>query len=66
VTVLKPLCGAEPGLYEHLRSFYRHDVLVMADSDAFVGPDYLASVTVPLLDGKSRTRHLPLALLGLL
>jgi ceramide glucosyltransferase len=25
-------------------------MLVMADSDAFVGPDYLASVTAPLLD----------------
>jgi len=111
VTVLKPLCGAEPGLYEQLRSFCRqdypeyqivfgvrdpldpacqvverlveefpslpidlvinpqqhgsncktsnlinmlararHDVLAMADSDAFVGPDYLATVTAPLLD----------------
>ena len=113
VTVLKPLCGAEPGLYEYLRSFceqdypayqivfglrdstdpahavarrvadefphlpitivinpqlhgsnckisnlinmYPHaqnDVLVMADSDALVGPDYLASVTSPLEDPK--------------
>jgi ceramide glucosyltransferase len=111
VTVLKPLCGAEPGLHEHLRSFCRqdypefqivfgardagdpacavvkrlaaefpsvpielvinpqlhggnlkisnlinmlpyarHDVLAMADSDAFVGTDYLAAVTAPLLD----------------
>ena len=111
VTVLKPLCGAEPGLYEHLRGFCeqaypeyqvvfgmrdpadparavverligefpafpidvvvdprqhgsnlkvsnlvnmlakaRHEYLVMADSDAFVGPDYLAVVTAPLLD----------------
>jgi ceramide glucosyltransferase len=111
VTLLKPLCGAEPGLYEHLRTFCqqdypefqivfgvrdpadpacsvverliaefpslpidfvidprqygsnlkisnlinmlsvaRHDMLVMADSDAFVRPDYLATVTAPLLD----------------
>ncbi|HME39073.1 MAG TPA: bacteriohopanetetrol glucosamine biosynthesis glycosyltransferase HpnI [Steroidobacteraceae bacterium] len=111
VTMLKPLCGAEPGLYEHLRSFCRqdypefqivfgvldpadpacavvrrlaaefphlavelvvdsrvhgsnrkisnlinmlayarHDILVMADSDAFVAADYLATVTAPLLD----------------
>jgi ceramide glucosyltransferase len=111
VTVLKPLCGAEPGLHEHLRSFCRqnylefqlvfgvrdaldpacavvkrlaaefpsipielvinpqlhgnnlkisnlinmlpyarHDLLVMADSDAFVGADYLGTVTAPLLD----------------
>jgi ceramide glucosyltransferase len=110
VTVLKPLCGAEPGLHEHLRSFCRqnypdfqivfgvrdaddpacavvrrlvaefpsvpielvinpqlhgsnlkisnlinmlpharHDILAMADSDAFVRSDYLASVTAPLL-----------------
>lgn len=113
VTLLKPLCGLEPGLYEHLRGFCRqdypdyqiifgvrdpadpalsvvdrliaefptlpidvvinpqqhgnnfkisnlinmqvqarHDMLVMADSDAFVGRDYLASVTAPLLDRK--------------
>jgi len=111
VTVLKPLCGAEPGLYEHLRSFCqqdhpefqivfgvldpadpalavverlvaefpslpidvvvnpqqhgsnrkvsnlinmiaraRHEVLVIADSDTFVGHDYLSRVTVPLQD----------------
>jgi ceramide glucosyltransferase len=109
VTILKPLCGAEPGLYQNLRSFCqqdypefqivfgvsdpadpalsvverlvaefpslpidvvinpqqhgsnrkvsslinmlpaaRHDILAMADSDAFVGPDYLATVTAPL------------------
>jgi ceramide glucosyltransferase len=30
----------------------RHDVLVIADSDAMVGPDYLAAVTAPLLDTK--------------
>jgi ceramide glucosyltransferase len=111
VTILKPLCGAEPGLYEHLSSFCRqdypefqivfglhdpadparsvverlkaefpslpidivvnpqrhgsnhktsnlinmlalarHDILAMADSDVFVGPDYLGTVTAPLMD----------------
>jgi ceramide glucosyltransferase len=111
VTVLKPLCGAEPGLYENLRSFCeqdypqfqvvfglrdsadpalsvaerlrrefprcctdivlnpqlhggnrkvsnlvnmleraQHEVLVMADSDAIVGRDYLRQVTAPLQD----------------
>jgi ceramide glucosyltransferase len=109
VTILKPLCGAEPGLYDNLRSFCNqdypcfeiifgvrdsadparpvvdrliaehaslpitlivdpklhgtnrkvsnlinmlphanHDLLVMADSDAFVGTDYLSAVTAPL------------------
>jgi len=113
VTLLKPLCGTEPDLYRHLRTFcaqdYPHfqiifgvrdpndgaldavnrlvaefphltidvvidsrqhsenyktsnllnmsekarfDVLVIADSDAMVGPDYLAAVTAPLLDPK--------------
>jgi ceramide glucosyltransferase len=113
VSVLKPLCGAEPGLYEHLRSFCEqdypqyeivygvreaddpacavverliaefphlpmklvvdpqlhgsnrkvsnlinmlpyahHEALVMADSDAFVGRDYLGVVTAPLRDEK--------------
>jgi ceramide glucosyltransferase len=111
VTVLKPLCGAEPGLYANLRSFCeqdypqfqivfgvrdrgdpallvaerlrgefpgrsidivvnpqlhggnrkisnlvnmleraQHAVLVMADSDAIVGRDYLKVVTAPLQD----------------
>jgi ceramide glucosyltransferase len=30
--------------------YARHDILAMADSDAFVGSDYLATVTGPLLD----------------
>lgn len=111
VTLLKPLCGAEPGLYQHLRGFCvqdypvyqiifgvrdsadpacavvarlieefpaldiemvvnpeqhgsnlkisnlinmlaiaRHETFVMADSDVFVGPDYLSTVTAPLHD----------------
>lgn len=111
ITVLKPLCGAEPSLYEHLRSFCqqdhpefqivfgvrdpadpalaivarlaaefpllpidvavnpqqhgsnckisnlvnmlaraRHDVLVVADSDTFVGAHYLTTITAPLVD----------------
>jgi ceramide glucosyltransferase len=113
LTILKPLCGSEPSLYENLRSFCqqdypefqivfgvldpadaalsvverlvaefpslpidvvinsqqhggnrktsnlinllaqaRHDLLVMADSDARVGPEYLKTVTAPLLDSE--------------
>lgn len=113
VTVLKPLCGEEPGLYAHLRSFCeqrypqfqvvfgtldgndpalavaarlmrefpalpidivanpqrhghnnktsnlinmlavaRHPLLLVADSDISVDPDYLASVTAPLNDAR--------------
>ncbi len=111
VSVLKPLHGAEPGLYENLRSFAEqdypnhqlllgvrdgaddalpvaralirdlpgrdiglvidprvrgsnlkvanlenmlpvamHDVIVIADSDMRVGPDYLTTITAPLAD----------------
>jgi ceramide glucosyltransferase len=111
VTILKPLCGAEPGLYENLRSFCvlaadpyqvilglrdpadpalavaqrlqrefpqldlqivvsplqhgsnrkvsnlinmlghaKHEVLIIADSDARVAADYLHAVTAPLRD----------------
>ena len=111
VTILKPLCGEEPGLYAQLRSFCaqqyapfqivfgaldpcdpaltvvarlvrefpdlpidvvadprrhghnnkssnlinmltvaRHPILLIADSDILVGPDYLATVTAPLRD----------------
>lgn len=111
VTILKPLCGPEPGLYNHLKSFCRqdypeyqvvfgirdetdpacaiarqlaadlptvpitvvvnpqlhgnnlkisnlinmlpharHELLVMADSDACVKPNYLRAVVPPLLD----------------
>ena len=111
ITLLKPLCGAEPDLYDHLRTFFRqdypqfhivfgvcdagdpacavvgqlaaefpsvpidlvidpqlhgnnlkisnlinmlpyarHDLIVMADSDAYVESDYLAAVTAPLQD----------------
>ena len=113
VTVLKPLCGAEPGLYENLRSFCEqdypqfqvvfglrdasdpalavaerlraefpsrgidivinprqhggnrkisnlvnmleradHELLVMADSDAIVGRNYLRAITAPLQDSR--------------
>ncbi|HTY50926.1 MAG TPA: bacteriohopanetetrol glucosamine biosynthesis glycosyltransferase HpnI [Steroidobacteraceae bacterium] len=111
VSILKPLCGAEPGLYQQLASFCaqdypvyelifgirdpadparavverlaaqfpavpirlvsdpqlhgsnykvsnlinmlraaRHELLAVSDSDAQVGPDYLARVTAPLAD----------------
>ncbi len=111
VTILKPLCGGEPGLYEHLRTFCiqqypqyqivfgtldaadpalavvarltaefpdlpvdivvnpqrhghnnkssnlinmmakaRHPILLISDSDTWVRPDYLATVTAPLRD----------------
>jgi ceramide glucosyltransferase len=112
ISVLKPLCGAEPGLHSNLRSFClqnyprfeiifgvrdaadpacavvrrltaefhslpirlvvdptlhgsnrkvsnlinmlphaQHELLVMADSDAFVREDYLAAVAAPMNDG---------------
>ncbi len=111
VTILKPLCGDEPALYEHLRSFCqqryetfqvvfgtldpsdpalaivarltaefpelaidvvanpqrhghnnkssnlinmmakaRHPIILIADSDITVGPEYLTAVTAPLAD----------------
>ncbi len=112
ITILKPLCGAEPGLHNNLRSFClqnyprfeiifgvrdaadpacavvgrlisefgslpiglvvdptlhgsnrkvsnlinmlphaKHELLVMADSDALVREDYLATVAAPMNDG---------------
>ena len=114
VTILKPLCGAHPGLYESLRSFCdqdypelqivfgvcdpadpaievvqrlmhefrarnlklvvnerdvsinpkisnlvnlsesaEHEILVIADSDIRVGPDYLRTIVAPLVSGSA-------------
>src|ERR1035441_3344687 len=51
VTVLKPLCGAEPGLYEHLRSFCRQDY---SEFQIVFGVRDLAGVNSVILAGNAR------------